>query len=79
MAKTTAQPGHRKKEKHPKFGARKSLPYSKSLNVVIICIDKISENLKKIKGKILFKMHSVIFLTFHLSSSSIVAVEHSCN
>ena len=79
MAKTTAQPEHRKKENHPNLGARISLPYSKSLNVVIICIDKIYESLKKIRRKILFQMHSVIFLSFHLSSSSIVAVEYSCN
>ena len=45
MAKTTAQPEHRKKENHPNLGARISLPYSKHLNVFIICINKISENL----------------------------------
>ena len=62
MAKTTAQLEHRSRKKHPKLGARKRLPYSKSLNVVIIHTDKISESLKTIRRKIFFQMNSAIFL-----------------
>lgn len=77
MAKTTAQLEHRSSKKHPKLGARKSLPYSKSLNVVLIHTDKISESLKIIRRKIFFQMNSAIFLSFHMFSSYMFAVEEA--